>query len=211
MQREIDKYEENRSPINVDIKIRAWQEAWFLCSQVLNQYSMVNKISDYHLILEQWIPLINRAHNHPISLLNKYETSFYMLNKPSNLQEIFLVLFDIQGDQPHMYIIFNCHLFSTLHKLICDIYSKNNEMNVDLDRGTVNLIAACNMQIHPAEHFKLNMAWYLLFIAVNHMMAHLECFEKLDTQSYSDHSQLRKSSFYKMYIYGRVKNRFTNI
>ncbi|GFU12377.1 hypothetical protein NPIL_138451 [Nephila pilipes] len=213
MERKVDNYEEKRRPnIQCDIKIQAWKDSWFLCMQTLNEFNC-NNIRDYHIIIERWIPLINKAHGSPITKLHEYQPTFYYLDKAMGPKEILQAYFDVQTEEVGipMYIIFNVYLFKKIYNQFCSIYAKNSQMNVDNDRGTVNLLASGGFNVHPSEHFKMSTTWHFLFILVNHLLAHIECFEKYDTASYNDHNIIKKSSFYKMYMYGRVNHSFTEL
>ncbi|GFT93034.1 hypothetical protein NPIL_431431, partial [Nephila pilipes] len=99
MERKVDNYEEKRRPnIQCDIKIQAWKDAWYLCMQTLTEFSCSN-IRDYHIIIERWIPLINKAHGSPITKLHEYQPTFYYLDEAIGPKEILQAYFDVQTEE----------------------------------------------------------------------------------------------------------------
>lgn len=205
--RHVDKIEEYKDLPSISSKIEIWERAWLACAKVLCMTDGVS-IKEYHNLIEKWIPILNKIHNYPIQKLSEYTPIFIYCEKANAPKEIISIYFDINNSDLNMpiYIIFNVVLFRKLHNIYITSNVKNNQVNCDLDRGVINLSNNNFLNMHPAEYFRLSSAWYLLFIAVNHALAHIYSFEKYDTASYSDHTYVKKSTFYKMYLYGRIKH-----
>lgn len=207
--RRVDKMNEDKEAVqpSVSSKIEIWKKAWLACAHVLSSCNGA-LIRQYHLLIEKWIPLINKAHNYPIQKLALYNPIFVYCDRPNPLKEIISFYFDLQSDDMTipMYIVFNVPLFKKLCNLYITLNMKNNQLNYDLDRGIVNLTSSNFLNLQPADYLKISTCWYLLFIAVNHALSHLESFEKYDTASYMNHEYNSKSSFYKLYLYGRIKH-----
>lgn len=207
--RRVDKINEGKETIQppVSSKIEIWKKAWLACANVLSSCNGA-LIKQYHILIEKWIPLINKAHNYPIQKMALYNPIFVYCDKPNPLKEIISFYFDLQSDDMNipMYIVFNVPLFKKLCNLYIALNMKNNQLNYDLDRGIVNLTSNNFLNLQPADYLKISTCWYLLFIAINHALSHLESFEKYDTASYNNHEYNNKSSFHKLYLYGRIKH-----
>lgn len=207
--RRVDKIHEAKTELQPTVapKIEIWERSWLACANVLMMYNGLH-LKEYHVLVEKWIPIINKAHNFPISKLMDFIPVFIYLDKPNPMKEILAIYFELQSNQGNklMYIVFNVPLFKKLCRLYISIRSKSNQINHDLDRGVINLTNFNFLNIHAADYFKASTSWYLLFIAVNHALTHIESFEKYDTASYSDHSYARKSAFFKLYFYGRIEH-----
>lgn len=207
--RRVDKIHEAKSELQPSVapKIEVWERSWLACANVLMMYNGID-LKDIHLLVERWVPLLNKLHSSPISNLMDFIPIFIYCDKPNPIKEILMVYFDLQSNQGNklMYIVFNVPLFKKLRKQYILARSKSNQLNNDLDRGVVNLSNSNFLNIHAADYFKVSTSWYLLFIAVNHALTHIESFERYDSASYSDHSYARKSSFSKMYFYGRIEH-----
>lgn len=207
--RRVDKINEGRETVQqpVSSKIETWKKAWLACAHILSTYNGIY-MKQYHTLIEKWIPILNKVHNYPIQKLSLYNPVFVYCEKPNPLKEILSFYFDLQSDDLNipMYIILNVPLFKKLCQLYISLNVKNNQLNVDLDRGIVNLTSHNFLNLQPADYLKFSTCWYLLFIAVNHALTHLESFEKYDTASYNSHEYTTKSCFHKMYLYGRIKH-----
>lgn len=205
--RRVDKIDEGKevSQPSVSSKIEIWEQSWLACAYILSSYNSF-LINTYHVLIEKWIPILNKTHNFPLQKLSQYLPIFVYCEKPNNLKEIISIFFDLQSDDINipMYIIFNVPLFKKLHNLYISLSYTNNTINYDLDRGVVNLSNRNFFNLQPADYYKLSSCWYLLFIAVNHALTHVESFEKYDTASYNSHENFKKSSFHKLYLHGRI-------
>lgn len=213
MEREIDTYEEFHStPRKVVNRVQAWKDAWFLCMQTLGNFDSTD-IDNFHLIIERWIPLINKAHDNPITRLNEYEVSFYYLRQPVELKEILCAFFGEVpiNDRIPLYIIFNVYYFKKIFQQYCNIYASKNQMNVDLDRGTVNLWEGRDFKMNTADYFKINATWQFLFILIHHMLAHIDIYEKAGSARYHRHDAMHTSPFFKLSIHGKINHAFTEI
>lgn len=213
MEREIDTYEEYRpSPKKTTNRVQAWKDAWYLCMKTLENFDAFD-FNHYHLLVERWIPLINKAHGSPITQLHEYDTSFYYLRQPVGPKEIMYAFFGevpINGRIP-LYIIFNVHHFKKIFQHYCALYSNTNQMNVDLDRGTVNLWESRDMRMNTADFFKINATFHFLFILLHHMMAHIDVYEKMGTARYHRHDAIHNSTLFKLRIHGKINHVFTEI
>lgn len=213
MEREIDTYEEFHStPRKVINRVQAWKDAWFLCMQTLGSFDS-SDIDHFHLLIERWIPLINKAHDNSITHLNEYEASFYYLRQPVGPKEILYAFFgEIPiNDRIPLYIIFNVYYFKKIFHQYCNIYASKNQMNVDLDRGTVNLWESRDFKMNTADYFKINATWQFLFILIHHMLAHIDIYEKVGSARFHRHDAIHTSPFFKLCIHGKINHAFTEI
>lgn len=210
MEREIDTYEDRKKSSNFKSKIAAWEEAWALCQEAVNDH-LGSNVRNLHPVVEKWMCLINRAHGYPVPL-STFVASFHYVEKSTSLKEVFQVYFGVASAEfgTPMYVLFNVELFNRVYAKYCSSYLRSTNYNVDHDRGTVDLRLNNELQLHPAEYFKMSTLWYLLFLFVCHMLAHVDTFHKYSTASYNDHSLLKKSCFYKIFVYGRVKHAFSD-
>lgn len=206
--RHVDKIDEGKeiNQPSVLSKIQIWEQSWLACASVLSSYNG-SLIKTYHVLIEKWIPILNKAHNYPIQKLSQYVPIFVYCEKPNNLKEIISIFFDLQSDDMtiRMYIVFNVPLFKKLLNLYISLSQTNSPMHSDLDRGVINLSNHNLFNLQPAEYYRLSSCWYLLFIAVCHALTHIESFEKYDTASYNNHEYFKKSHFHKLYLHGRIK------
>lgn len=213
MEREIDTFEEyHPPPKKVNNRVQNWKDAWFLCMRTLGNFD-ANDVNHFHLLIERWIPFINKAHGSPITQLNEYDTSFYYLRHPVGPKEILYAFFGevpINGRFP-LYIIFNVHYFKKMFQHYCSLYASNNQMNVDLDRGTVNLYESRHMHMSTSDYFKINATWHFLFILIHHMLAHIDVYERVASARYHRHDAIHTSPFYKLHVYGKINHVFTEI
>lgn len=206
--RRVDKINESKEfQPSVAPKIEIWERSWLACANILMTYNTL-PINECHCLIEKWIPVINKAHNYPITKLMDFIPVFIYCDKPNSIKEIFMIYFELHNNDGNklMYIVFNVYLFKKLKKLYILTRSKSNQVNHDLDRGVINLSNSNFLNIHMADYFKVSTSWYLLFIAINHALSHVDSFFKFDTASYSDHTYSRKSTFFKMYFYGRIEH-----
>lgn len=207
--RRVDKIQESRTELqepSAAPKIEVWERAWSACADVLMMHNGLD-LKEIHILVERWLPLVNKIHSFPIKNLMDYIPVFIYCDKPNPIKEILMIYFELQANQENklMYIIFNVPLFKKLRKLYILARSKTNQIHHDSDRGVVNLSNTNFLNIHTADYFKVSTSWYLLFIALNHALCHIECFQNYDSACYNDHSYARKSSFSKMYFYGRIE------
>ena len=213
MEREIDTYEEfHPTPKKVVNRVQAWKDAWFLCMQTLGNFD-ASDISNFHLLIERWIPLINKAHGNPITQLSEYDASFYYLRQPAGPKEILYAFFGevpINGRIP-LYIIFNVYYFKKIFQNYCVVYLDKPQMNVDLDRGTVNLWEGRDFKMNTADYYKINTTWHFLFILLHHMMAHIDLYEKMGSARFHRHDSIHTSKFFKLCIHGKINHAFTEI
>lgn len=213
MEREIDTFEEyHPPPKKINNRIQYWKDAWYLCMKTLGNFDASNTFY-FHLLIEQWIPLINKAHGSPITQLHEYDTSFYYLRQPFGPKEVLYAFFGeipVNGRFP-LYVIFNVYYFKKFFQHYCSLYSNTNQMNVDLDRGTINLWASRDLHMNTSDFFKTNATWHFLFIIVHHMLAHIDVYERVASARYHRHDSIHTSSFYKLHIPGKINHVFTEI
>lgn len=210
MEREIDQISEpltkRQRKLNSDPYV--WKKAWILCENAIDNND-AQSTTEYHVIVEKWIPLINKAFGDIIHL-ERYIPVFHYLRTSNNLHEIFFVFFETPNEENHvpMHIIFNVPLFLKIINNYYTKYKNDNRSLIDMDRGTVNLELDQIFRINPSEYFKKSTMWHLLFLSLCHMMAHVDTFEKYDTSSYSNHDRIKKSAFYKFSVHGQIKHEF---
>ena len=205
--RRIDKFDEGKEIEQPSIlsKIEMWEQSWLACANILKDHNGVN-IRTYHFLIEKWIPILNKIHNYPIGNFTEYHPAFVYCESPNNLKEIISVYYNSPlNPDKKMVFVFNVPLFRKLHSLYVSSSYRNNRMQSDLDRGIINLSNRNFLNLQPADYYKLSSCWYLLFIAVNHALTHVESYEKYFSTAYDTHEYFRKSSFHKLYLHGRIK------
>lgn len=214
MYRGVDKHEpkQREGAVGVSSRVQAWKDAWLLCLQSLSNFTEIGP-HDYHLVIEQWLPLINKAHGHPLKRLVDYQPTFYYADQADGPKEILQAYFGLTEEDTGlpMYILFNSNLFRKIQSEYCSKYAKNSQLMLDRDRGVINLIPCTggDIQFSRAEYYKQATTWHLLFVAANHMLAHIDCFEKYDTASFDNHNLVKHSPFYKLYLFGRIRHVFS--
>lgn len=207
MERGIDHHD-SRAPSRAFTtvnRVARWRDAWTACMYTAENYSAKN-IKSFHLVLSQWIPLLNYMFGGPIMLKN-YILIFYYCREPNGPKEVFQFYVESTIREKGvrvMHIVFNSKAFETVVENYCSNVSRNNHMLVDDGRGTINFSVMEETVHNPAEFFHYTTTWQMLFLYTLHFMAHWDLFHKSNHANFDTHARLNESEFYNMYYHGQL-------
>lgn len=210
MDRTIDHHDSQRPRRNNAVlnRVGKWRDAWTACHFIAEGYTSKN-LKSFHMVLSQWIPVINWIFGNPIDNLDQTVPLFYYCNEPHGPKEIlqFYMEPDLrENGERYMHIIFNLYEFNAIRNNYCDNMSRHNHMLVDEARGTINFSVMDDEQgVHnPAEYFKHMTTWQLLFVYTMHFLAHWDIYERYHHANYDTHLRLKESDFYNLFYFGKL-------
>lgn len=211
MEREIDSHEIRRpcrttSTSSAASRVNRWRDAWLLCYRHVEFNDPDPR--RFHDVFPVWANYVNWVFGKPLDL-DRYEMRFYYVNEPVGPKEVFQLYFDENhaGDKIGGRILFNLYDFQKQLRYLCDDMSKNNQLLVNHDRGTINFALLDHQERSPAQYFKTMTTWHLFFVHFMHAMAHWDTYDQYEHANYDTHAHVRNSVFFKLYFYGRIYSR----
>lgn len=203
-ERPIDRHESRRHGRSFAIsKVSKWIDAWNACYEVVQDQISLD-LTQFHLVFERWVPILNWIFQKPIFQLENYTPFFYYCNQQNGPKEIIQLYIenDFNEGGYFVHVILNVHEFNLIHKKYCAELSKANQLLFNEARGTINLSSLLDDERNTAEYFQIMTGWQLLFIHTLHALAHWDLFDKYRHAHYDTHLAMRESPFYKFYCCG---------
>lgn len=208
MERRIDHHDSQRPRHNSAVlnHVGKWRDAWSACNFVAEDYT-AKDLQNFHIVLSQWIPILNWIFGDAIDNLDQIVPWFYYCNEPHGPKEILQFFMEPnirENGERHMHIVFNLYEFINIRDNYCANMSRNNHMLVDEARGTINFSVIDEEQGNPAEYFKHMTTWQMLFMYTMHFMAHWDTYERYNHANYDTHLNMKQSKFYNLYYHGKL-------
>lgn len=207
MQRSIDHHDSQSCRRTSSNHVGTWQDAWTICRDIADKYS-ATEFHQIHMVLAEWIPMLNVIFGRPIKDLENYNLTFYYLFEPNGPKEIFTSYAETNkrktpDERKGFHVVFNLYEFNATLNSYCDNVCRNNNM-VDEARGTINFTLLDETCHNPAEYFRHNTTWQMLFIYTCHFLAHWETFQNYHHAHYDNHDKMQKSPFFNLFHYGEI-------